>query len=103
LEDRSKTDRSGGVFTQEREAVQKSASNWGLDGVPIVSDPDNVLAREMGLVVSMTPVRPGIQCYFDTYKTGVCAVGPATQVVPLAHLLFVSTKRGLSREERFIP
>ncbi|GAQ87497.1 hypothetical protein KFL_003570060 [Klebsormidium nitens] len=70
----------GGTFfivtAQSQEALRTSASDWGLNGLPVVSDPDNVLARDMGISVCEEPVRPCIQRYFDTYKNNqVCAPG----------------------------
>ncbi|GAQ88461.1 hypothetical protein KFL_004300120 [Klebsormidium nitens] len=69
----------GGTFfivtAQDQESLEHSASNWGLDHLTIVSDPENVLAREYGLAITTEAIRAGAQCHYEPYTNGVCQPG----------------------------
>jgi hypothetical protein len=67
--------RSSYLNPQAGDILVKSATNWGRAGVPVISDPENVLAKEMGITISKRAIRPSFQPTFDSYENGVNQVG----------------------------
>ncbi|GAQ88462.1 hypothetical protein KFL_004300130 [Klebsormidium nitens] len=63
------------VTAQSQEKLVDSPADWGRPEVPVISDPINILATEMGIAVEKRAMLPSLQPIYEAYKDGVNQVG----------------------------